>query len=193
MSLADLPAAPPAFDSPAAVHLTFDDGPGHQTEAVLDVLAAHGAKATFYLVGEQVRKHPETVRRIVAEGHRVANHSTTHPNLTELAPDQVAAEIGGTQRAVADVTGTRVVAFRPPFGAVDDAVRAAASDAGVSVDLWDVDSEDWKDPGAQAVLDRVLAGAAPGAVILLHVLFEGTVTALPRILAALRERGLATD
>ncbi|QAY62091.1 hypothetical protein ET495_00980 [Xylanimonas allomyrinae] len=182
-----------AFAGDHAVHLTFDDGPGAHTEAILDVLAAKGAHATFYVLGERAREHPETVRRILAEGHRLGNHTTTHPDLTTLAPEQAASEIASTQALLTEITGVRPTAFRPPYGAVNDAVRAAAAAEHLSVDLWTLDTQDWRGPGAAAVCERVLSGAQPGSVVLLHVLRQGTVDALPGIIDGLRARGLAVD
>ncbi|WP_425956536.1 polysaccharide deacetylase family protein [Xylanimonas sp. McL0601] len=186
-------ATPGAFTGDTTVHLTFDDGPGAHTEAILDILKAKHAHATFYVVGDRARQHPETIRRILAEGHRLGNHSATHADLTKLTPEQVTEEIATTQELLTEITGVRPTAFRPPFGAVNDVVRAAAADEHVSVDLWTLDPQDWRAPGATVVRGRVLASAKPGSVVLLHVLQPGTVDALPGIIEGLRARGLAVD
>ncbi|GAB2458139.1 hypothetical protein GCM10007967_10490 [Xylanimonas ulmi] len=186
-------ATPGAFTGDHAVHLTFDDGPGAHTEQILDILADKGAHATFYVLGERARAHPETVRRILAEGHRLGNHSATHPDLTTLTPQQVSAEIAGTQATLTEITGVRPTAFRPPYGAVNDTVRQVAEAEHLSIDLWTLDTQDWRAPGADVVRDRVLGAAQPGSVVLLHVLRQGTVDALPGIIDGLRAQGLAVD
>ncbi|ACZ31315.1 polysaccharide deacetylase [Xylanimonas cellulosilytica DSM 15894] len=186
-------ATPGAFDDPRTVHLTFDDGPGAHTEKILDILADRGVHATFYVIGERAQRYPDTVRRILAEGHRLGNHSLTHADLTTLTPEQVAAELATTQEILTEITGVRPTAFRPPFGAVDDVVRAVAEAESLSIDLWDVDPEDWRGPGAAVVRDRVLDAARPGSVVLLHVLRQGTVDALPQIIDRLRADGLELD
>ncbi|MCL1869136.1 MAG: polysaccharide deacetylase family protein [Promicromonosporaceae bacterium] len=186
-------ATPGAFTGDQTVHLTFDDGPGAHTEQILDILKAKGVHATFYAVGNRAKDHPDTLRRILAEGHRLGNHSTTHPDLTKLTRAQVEAEIVTTQDTLTQITGLRPTAFRPPYGAVDDVVRQVAAEQHLSVDLWTVDPEDWKQPGAAVVRDRVLAAARPGSVVLLHVLTQGTVDALPGIIDGLRAKGFALD
>ncbi|QAY71589.1 polysaccharide deacetylase family protein [Xylanimonas protaetiae] len=186
-------ATPGAFEGDQAVHLTFDDGPGGHTEQILDILRAKGAHATFYVVGDRAREHPDTVRRILAEGHRLGNHSTTHADLTKATPEALASELATTQQLLTDITGVRPTAFRPPYGAVDAAVRAAAAAEHLSVDLWTVDPNDWRNPGGATVRDRVLAAAKPGDVVLLHVLNQSTVDALPGLIDALRAGGRPVD
>jgi peptidoglycan/xylan/chitin deacetylase (PgdA/CDA1 family) len=186
-------ATPGAFTGDQTVHLTFDDGPGAHTEQILDILRDKGVHATFYVVGERAQRYPDSVRRILAEGHRLGSHSMTHANLPTLSPAQIQAELADTQAVLLDITGVRPTAFRPPYGAVNDAVRAAAAAESLSIELWTVDPEDWRQPGADVVRDRVLAAAQPGSVVLLHVLHQDTVDALPQIIDGLRAKGLALD
>lgn len=186
-------ATPGAFTGDQTVHLTFDDGPGGYTEEILDILKAKGAHATFYVVGDRAREHPDVVRRILAEGHRLGNHSTTHADLTKATPERLAAELRTTQELLTEITGVRPTAFRPPYGAVNAAVRAAAEAEHLSVDLWTVDPEDWRNPGANAVRERVLSQARPGSVVLLHVLNRSTVGALPGVIDGLRAAGHPVD
>ena len=182
---------PPAVTT---VALTFDDGPDPTwTPHVLDVLARHGVRATFFMLGQEVAAHPDLARRVAAEGHVVANHTWSHPHLTGLRPDQFSAEIDRTTTLLESVTGIPVTCVRPPGGAIDAGVRDQLASRGLAPVGWNVDSRDWSRPGAGAVTNLVLAGLQPGAVILMH---DGggdrsqTVTALTAILDAIDRRDL---
>lgn len=113
--------------------LCFDDGPGEFTETVLDTLAAAGAKATFAIVGTMALERPETVRRIVAEGHTLANHTMTHARLTELDPEALAWEIDCCTHTIFEIAGIEPLVLRPPFSAVNQAVEDAASLRGLTL------------------------------------------------------------
>lgn len=149
----------------SVVHLTFDDGPSSAwTPEVLQLLRRHRAAATFFLVGREAQARPRLVERIRADGHAVGNHTYSHPRLTGATPQLVAAEI---ERGSRHLRG-RTTCLRPPGGNVDDEVRAAARRAGQRVALWDVDTADWRRPGADAIADAVARDVRPGSVVLLH-------------------------
>ncbi len=173
----------------STVYLTFDDGPGLYTDGILDVLKRYGVHATFYLVGRNSQAYPASVRRIKTEGHRVANHSYSHSDLSRLGTDQVAKEISATQSILTSLAGSAPAAFRPPYGAQNNIVRNIAASLGLSDDLWSVDPRDWAQPGSSVIKQRVLAGLAPSSVILLHILHQQTVDALPSIIEGIRSRG----
>ena len=176
---------------PASVRLTFDDGPGYLTEQILDVLAERCVHATFYVVGTSVERHPETLRRILDEGHALGNHSLSHPNLRGMSRDEVRHELARTQDLIEAATGYRPTAFRPPFGAVNRTVREVAGELGLTVDLWTVDPRDWSSQSTvQSVHDVVVGEAQPGGTVLLHVQHQRTLDALTGIIDALRARGL---
>jgi peptidoglycan/xylan/chitin deacetylase (PgdA/CDA1 family) len=168
------------------IALTFDDGPGPDTPAVLDALA--GTPATFFLHGAAIAAQPDVVRRIHREGHELANHALTHTPLRRR-PLAALREAQVTQRRIAALTGVRPLAFRPPYGAGGAAVAAL----GLHVVGWDVDPRDWSGVDARTIADRVLARLRPGAIVLLH---DGrgdrsqTAAAIPRILEASRTRAL---
>jgi peptidoglycan/xylan/chitin deacetylase (PgdA/CDA1 family) len=147
--------------------LTFDDGPGDQTAAVLDVLGEHGWRATFFLVGSQVSPGADLVRRILAEGHTVGNHSWDHPRLSELDPAEIAGQLRRTTEAIESVAGVRPEVFRPPYGDRDERVDRIAAELGMRTVLWDVDPEDWSRPGV-GVIAAAIRGAGPADVVLLH-------------------------
>jgi peptidoglycan-N-acetylglucosamine deacetylase len=191
-----LPAVPAqAAPEPCAagyVRLTFDDGPNRTaTPEILDTLAAHGMTATFFVVGQMAAANPAIVRRESREGHTIGNHSWDHPNLTKLDRAQVESELQRTNDVIQQATGTAPTQWRPPYGARNAAVQAAAADVGLtSMVLWTVDPRDWADPPATTVRDRVLQAVRPGSIVLLH---DGTGAntpeALPMILNGLADMG----
>jgi peptidoglycan/xylan/chitin deacetylase (PgdA/CDA1 family) len=180
------------------VALTFDDGPDAElTPRVLDALAAAGATATFFVVGENVRRHPELVRRAVALGHALGVHTDHHRHAFTLGPAAMRAEMERGLEAVVEATGLRPLWFRPPWGSFNALTRAEARRLGLRTALWSCDAWDWV-PGAtpEAILQRVTRGLEDGAIIDLH---DGGRTrpgcramaaALPDILRAAGQRGL---
>lgn len=175
------------------IRLTFDDGPSAYTDQVLNILSRYNVRATFYLIGRDVKRYPGTVQRIVNEGHRVANHSFSHPNLANLSRAGVVQELQNTQDAIRSVSGVTPTAFRPPYGSVNHTVREVASSMGLSIDLWSVDPLDWTQPGAGVITQRVLSQDGPGAVILLHSIYKQTADALPGIIEGIRAQGYTLE
>jgi peptidoglycan/xylan/chitin deacetylase (PgdA/CDA1 family) len=176
------------------VALTFDDGPWpHQTDAILQILEAEGVPATFFVIGKQVKAHPEIVRRAVSAGHAIGNHGYHHVDLTTTDAEHLASEIAGTSRAIASATGTAPKWLRPPGGAIDAAVYREAAAQKLRLALWTVDPQDWRKGKKAAQIEaEVVNAVGPGAVILLH---DGggdrrqTVAALPGIIRRLRAKG----
>ena len=188
------PASPPGPGAPAGrvdctvatcLALTFDDGPGHGTAAVLDALDARGARATFFLVGQNVAAHADVVRRMSAEGHEVGNHTWDHRQLTRLSAAQQRAEVDEGGAAIEMALGARPALLRPPYGSWD----AATTGLGLPIILWDVDTLDWKTKSTQATVDLVLNGAHRGAIVLMHDIHPTTVAAVPEIVNTLTDRG----
>ena len=178
------------------VRLTFDDGPdATATPDVLDTLVERGVEATFFVTGEMTAALPGIVRRVSEEGHRIGNHSWSHPELTTLDRTQVASQLRRTNQAIEQATGNAPGEWRPPYGATNDLVQAAARDAGLdAMVLWTVDPRDWADPPATTIRDRVLQDVRPGSVVLLHdATGQNTPAALPMILDGLAERGYCTQ
>ncbi|WP_299131222.1 polysaccharide deacetylase family protein [uncultured Amaricoccus sp.] len=146
--------------------LTFDDGPDPETTpAVLDALARHGMRATFFLVGERAARYPELVARIAAEGHEIGNHGWDHPSLPTLPAAAVREQIARTRATLAP-HGQALM--RPPYGDQSLATHLAARRLGYKVVIWSVVGRDWLDEDAEAIAGRILAEAAPGAIALLH-------------------------
>jgi peptidoglycan/xylan/chitin deacetylase (PgdA/CDA1 family) len=178
------------------VRLTFDDGPNKDaTPAILDTLAARGVKATFFVVGSMVAANPGILRRAGTEGHGIGNHSWSHPNLTTLDREQVTSQLARTTEAIRQATGDHPTEWRPPYGARNAPVEAAARDVGLtSMVLWTVDPRDWADPPATTVRDRVLQAVRPNSIVLLHDgTGQNTPAALPMILDGLADRGYCTQ
>jgi peptidoglycan/xylan/chitin deacetylase (PgdA/CDA1 family) len=147
--------------------LTFDDGPDPvSTPAVLDALARHGMKATFFMVGARAARHPELVARVVAEGHEIGNHSWDHPSLPTLPPAAQGEQIAWTRAALAPPHGQRLL--RPPYGHQTLATLRAARAAGYRTVLWSVSGGDWRGDDAAALADRIAGALRPGGIVLLH-------------------------
>jgi peptidoglycan/xylan/chitin deacetylase (PgdA/CDA1 family) len=148
-------------------HLTFDDGPTEYTAGILDVLERYDLRATFFVIGRQVRHHASLLRRAAAAGHAAGNHSWDHPRLTTLSDSQIEEQILQTNAALAEVLGKAPTLFRPPFGDRDERVNAIVTRLGLTTMMWDVGCEDWKRPGAE-VIAQTVAGGGPGEIVLLH-------------------------
>ena len=189
------PKPTPAAPAPApttgnkVIALTFDDGPGPYTAHLLDVLDQYGAKATFFLIGSKVSSQANVVRSIHARGHQLGNHSWSHPELPKLPAGQIAGEIDRTNDAIKQATGVTPAILRPPYGAVNGVVLEQLRLRGMSSILWSVDTRDWADRNSDIVCSRAVAGARPGAVILMHDIHQTSVSAVPCILSALKQQG----
>ena len=189
------PKPAPAVQTPApttgnkVIALTFDDGPGPYTAHLLDVLDQYGAKATFFLIGSKVSSQANVVRSIHARGHQLGNHSWSHPELPKLPVDQIAGEIDRTNDAIKQATSVTPAILRPPYGAVNGVVLEQLRLRGMSSILWSVDTRDWADRNSDIVCSRAVAGARPGAIILMHDIHQTSVGAVPCILSALKQQG----
>jgi peptidoglycan/xylan/chitin deacetylase (PgdA/CDA1 family) len=166
------------------IYLTFDDGPQKEwTPRVLQVLAKHNAKATFFVLGREAAAHPELVALTRAAGHRIGNHTWDHPMLTKLTPAKLRQEIS---------SGVQSKCFRPPFRDTNPQVEAVAAAYHQRQVLWDIDTKDWSKPGTAKVERAILQGARPGVIILMH---DGggnraeTVAALDSALTKLTRQG----
>lgn len=182
------------------VALTFDDGPHAQgTSAVLEVLAAHGARATFFLVGEQVERHRSLAAEVAAAGHGIALHGYRHRNLMRVAPRALADDLHRAHALIADVTGCAPTVYRPPYGIFSPAGLAIARREGWEPMLWSQWGKDWRRFATpEAIARRVTTGVVGGDVLLLHDAdhysardsWRRTAAALPVVLSELDRRGL---
>jgi peptidoglycan-N-acetylglucosamine deacetylase len=175
------------------VYLTFDDGPSPKyTAQVLKILQAYKVRATFFVIGQNVKRYPALTRRIDQRGHSVQSHTWSHPNLTKVNWSTFKYQIRTTDRSVRAQTGYTPRCLRPPYGETNRLVARRATTLGKQIKLWSVDPRDWTRPGKSVIARRVLAKVQSGSVILLH---DGggnrsqTVAALPTILKTLKARG----
>lgn len=190
------PAQPPItfnsvhVDGPY-IALTFDDGPNKTlTPKLLDLLAAHHMKATFFVVGQNAADHPEILRRAVREGHEIGNHTWSHPNLGKMSDDAARRELQKTDDAIFAAIGKHPTLMRPPYGSITaHEKRWIHDDFGYRIIIWDVDPLDWKRPGPTVVCNRILKETHPGSIVLAHDIHPPTIEAMPAIFDQLDRKG----
>lgn len=174
------------------IALTFDDGPSDYTPEILDILKVHGVHATFFNLGERAAAYASLEKRLVEEGHQLANHSESHQNMPDLNREQLRNEISQGFQHIHDASGVTTRVMRPPYGAFGEQQWKDAADLLEMNVIWSIDSLDWKRPGADTIVNNVVSGAYSGAVILMH---DGggdrsqDVEALPKIIDKLKEQG----
>ncbi|MFQ3578145.1 MAG: polysaccharide deacetylase family protein [Verrucomicrobiia bacterium] len=196
--LAPRPAQPRRKATYNSVHtskpyiaLTFDDGPHPvHTPKLLDTLGRERVKATFFVLGRLVEQYPEVARRIVREGHEIANHTWSHPNLAKMSDAAVERELTRTSAAIFKATGVRPTSMRPPFGAFTQRQRSwVKSHLDLYCIMWSVDPLDWKIRNAESVRSKLVGGAHNGAILLAHDIHPTTVQAMPGTIRQLKDRG----
>ncbi|MQW86679.1 chitooligosaccharide deacetylase NodB [Sinorhizobium saheli] len=188
-----------------SVYLTFDDGPNpFCTPDILDVLAERRVPATFFVIGAYAADQPELIRRMVAEGHEVGNHTMTHPDLTTCGPEEIEHQITEASKAIkAASPQAEPKHMRAPYGLWNEDVLSISARAGLKAAHWSVDPRDWSRPGVNVIVDAVLDSVQPGAIVLLHDgcppgelvrhklsgLRDQTLMALSRVITGLHDRG----
>jgi peptidoglycan/xylan/chitin deacetylase (PgdA/CDA1 family) len=159
---------------PAQMALTYDDGPNDpHTLRLLDVLAKHNARATFFLIGRYVRQRPEIARAIQSAGHEIGNHTDSHPNLIFLSAAKLRQQLEDCNKALEDALGIKPTLFRPPFGGRRPNVLRTARAMGMRPIMWSVTAYDWSAKTAEAIVTKATAQIASrrqpqGEIILLH-------------------------
>jgi peptidoglycan-N-acetylglucosamine deacetylase len=173
------------------IALTFDDGPNATlTPKLLDLLAAHHMKATFFVVGQNAADHPDILRRAVKEGHEIANHSWSHPNLGKMSDDAVRREVQKTDDAIFAAIGKRPTLLRPPYGSITARQKHwIHEEFGYRIIIWDVDPLDWKRPGPSVVTSRILKETHAGSIVLAHDIHPPTLEAMPATFDQLDRKG----
>ncbi|MGY1843701.1 polysaccharide deacetylase family protein [Modestobacter sp. SYSU DS0875] len=182
------------------VALTFDDGPSPQnTPDLLDVLASRGVKATFFVRGDHASRHPDLVRRIVAEGHVVGNHTWSHPDLSQLSPAGRVAEVERATQTIVDATGTRPCFFRGPFGVHhSESIAGLAWERGMTVVDWSLDTRDWSTPSSwspsfqRQIVTRATSPGSAHPIVLMHDgggYRQNTVAAVDEVITYYASRG----
>ncbi|PYL25780.1 MAG: hypothetical protein DMF44_01560, partial [Verrucomicrobia bacterium] len=173
------------------IAMTFDDGPSAAlTPKLLDLLATHHIKATFFVIGENVAEHPEIVARAAREGHEIASHSWSHPNFAKMSQESVRSQLQRTDDAIKSAIGKSPTLLRPPYGSITEREKRWIHDEfGYDIVLWDVDPLDWKRPGPAVVRNRILKETRPGSIVLSHDIHPGTVEAMPSTFDELEAKG----
>jgi peptidoglycan/xylan/chitin deacetylase (PgdA/CDA1 family) len=173
------------------IAMTFDDGPhATNTPELLEMAAERHIKLTFFVLGECVVQNPDVLRREVAEGHEIGNHSWSHPNLARLSDEGLRTQLQRTEDMIGKTAGIKPKLMRPPYGELTKRQRILANhEFGYRVILWDVDPLDWKRPGSDVVAQRIIAGARPGSIILSHDIHSPTIAAMPQVFDELLAKG----
>ena len=154
------------------------------------MLASRSIKATFFCVGTNVARYPNIVRRIVADGHEMANHTWTHAKMSGLSDSGIRSELDRATAGIVGITGTAPRMYRPPYGAITARQKQLImSEYGYPTILWSVDPEDWKRPGPAVITSRILGQTNPGGIILVHDIHPPSVDAMPATLDGLLSRG----
>lgn len=167
------------------ISITFDDGPHKtNTQEILNILSKYNAKATFFMLGQNVEYYPNVVKEVATQGHEIGIHTWSHPELTKLSSEQIAKEINNTAQAIKNITGVEPWLVRPPYGSLNATVKSAVKNPFV---LWNIDSLDWKSRDKEQIVPLVLNDVQDGDIILLHDIHSTTVPAVEEIVKYLYE------
>ncbi len=176
------------------VIFTFDGGGTIQSaDTILNVLAKHHLKGTFFLTGKMVEAHPDLVKHITAAGHEIFNHTFDHPSLTKLTNDQITEELTKMESTLQSLTGTSPKPyFRAPYGARNNRVLSVAAKDGYQSVYWTIDALDWKNPQGETaaqVKERILSHVTPGTIYLMHIGDTITGNILDDVFTTIEARG----
>lgn len=174
------------------VALTFDHSWGNKfTPSILDTLKRHELKVTFFIMGPWSKKFPEVAQRMVADGHEIASHGYRHENYGDMTPEWVKEDIQKAHAQIKEVTGVDATLLRPPNGHYSQKSLKATDELGYKTIIWNVDSLDWKNPGRDVIIERVMKRLKPGAIILMHASDTPvqTAEALPILLDKIKAEG----
>ena len=173
------------------IAMTFDDGPQEKlTPKLLDLLAQHHIKATFFVIGQNAAEYPDIVARAAREGHEIGNHSWSHPNLAKMSDEGIRRQLRQTDDVIKQATGKRPTLMRPPYGSLSTRQKQWIHDEfGYRIVLWDVDPLDWKRPGPSVVCNRIVKETRPGSIVLSHDIHPGTIEAMHDTLDQLEAKG----
>jgi peptidoglycan/xylan/chitin deacetylase (PgdA/CDA1 family) len=173
------------------VALTYDDGPNTKlTPKFLELLKAENVRATFFLIGPNVKTHPELARQIAEAGFEVGNHSWTHPQFNRIGLEKVQDEVQKTSAEILAATGVEPAVLRPPYGEANQKVQDLIGDANLHIINWSIDSNDWKKGiSAKDIADNAIKNIRDGSIILMHDRFDKSLEATEAIIKAGKEKG----
>ncbi|HYH03353.1 MAG TPA: polysaccharide deacetylase family protein, partial [Bacillota bacterium] len=179
------------------IALTFDDGPDNRyTPKILDVLKKYKVKATFFVVGTQIKKYPAIFRRMVKEGHEIGTHGYQHLNVSKLPATKINYQLNESNKLIQKMGGPKQTIYRPPYGAIDPTAIERIGKKGYKVVLWTIDSLDWRSLKKTQVIKNVVPKLKKGYIVLQHNAAEskrenltGSVQALPTIIERGKKQG----
>ncbi len=176
------------------IALTFDDGPHPRfTPQILNLLNDYNVKATFFVIGKNVKAYPDVLQQIVEEGHEIGNHTFTHIDVNKANYHTIKTEVEETQNIIFSLTGITPKIFRPPYGFTNKNTEKVSLELGCTIVLWTESSSDWYAPGVEAIINKVLKNVKNGDIILMHdyvaEVESQTVEALKTILPELINKG----
>lgn len=168
------------------VALTFDDGPGKRTMELLEFLEEHDARATFFMLGQNVSKYGDVVKKMAELGCELGNHSYDHPDLAKQSADEIKNQMNQTNQIIAEVSGQSVTVMRPPYGSINDTVR---ENVGLPMILWSIDTLDWKTRNAEATVKHSMENVQDGSILLMHDIHSETIDAVKELVPKLQAEG----
>jgi peptidoglycan/xylan/chitin deacetylase (PgdA/CDA1 family) len=171
------------------IALTFDDGPNENTLQILEILKKYNTKAAFFCIGKNIEKHPEILRRIVADGHIAGNHSYSHSHFFDFyRKDRIVQELRETDNLILEITGKKPHFFRPPYGVTNPSIRRALAVTKHRVIGWNIRSMDGVSKDGNAIFNRIIKHLSPGSVVLLHDTRPETANLLEQLLLTVAEK-----
>ena len=174
------------YDNYKLIALTFDDGPSHNTSKLLDILNKYQVKATFFLVGTNIKKEESVVKKMDSYGMEIGNHTYSHRVLSRLSTENIKLEVEKTNDLIYDITGKYPTIFRPSYGQSSKKIRKSSS---MPIVIWNIDTLDWKYHSSNRIVNSVLSKVKEGDIILMHDLYTSSINAVDKLIPELLERG----
>lgn len=174
------------YDNYKLIALTFDDGPSHNTSKLLDILNKYQVKATFFLVGTNIKREESVVKKMASYGMEIGNHTYNHRILSRLSTENIKLEVEKTNDLIYDITGKYPTIFRPSYGQSSKKIRKSSS---MPIVIWNIDTLDWKYHSSNRIVNSVLSKVKEGDIILMHDLYTSSINAVDKLIPELLERG----
>lgn len=176
-------------DGDKIIALTFDDGPSKYTARLLDILEENGAHATFFVLGNRAKNNSELLKRMLDEGHEIGSHTWDHTSFAKLSYSSALENMKKSTNAIKKASGKKPVLVRPPYGAMSDSLKYAATMQDQAIITWSVDPRDWDTKNPDTVYNKIMSKASNGDIILCHDIHKSTVDAMERVIPDLIDEG----
>lgn len=176
-------------DGDKIIALTFDDGPSKYTARLLDILEENGAHATFFVLGNRAKNNSELLKRMLDEGHEIGSHTWDHTSFAKLSYNSALENMKKATNAIKKASGKKPVLVRPPYGAMSDSLKYAATMQGQAIITWSVDPRDWDTKNPDTVYNKIMSNVSDGDIILCHDIHKSTVDAMERVIPDLIDEG----